>query len=323
MLKDSAQLSPVNERYSSAFKNVKTFKLTQIVRQGDNNPITKLLALLREDIKNKTFTFLEYISKNPSEFNEDNTKGYFVCNMTRFKELIYNNFNDEEFTRNVDMVKVVAYTNVCVNSWNNYIRNSIIKDANKSVITNNDLIISYTTIVNQFNECVIKNSEEYIIKDIVNYTHPKYGIKGFQVRFTAIHGGATTLPLFILDHSDAFSVQMYVKISEELIAAAKTAGPATRSERWKEYYRFKEGCLLLTNIMNKNGEIIYSRDIDYGFALTSHKSQGSTFNTSLVDVNNIVFDKYGRPYSNCEEINRRLYVACSRAKDKLYLNYGI
>lgn len=50
--------------------------------------------------------------------------------------------------------------------------------------------------------------------------------------------------------------------------------------------------------------------------------QGSTFDTVLVDVNNIVFNKYGNPYPNAEDINRRLYVACSRAKNKLYLKYG-
>lgn len=50
--------------------------------------------------------------------------------------------------------------------------------------------------------------------------------------------------------------------------------------------------------------------------------QGSTFDTTLVDVNDIVFDKNGNVYQNAEEINRRLYVACSRTKNKLYLNYG-
>ena len=70
------------------------------------------------------------------------------------------------------------------------------------------------------------------------------------------------------------------------------------------------------------GKIMFGRDLDYGFSLTSHKSQGSTFDTSLVDVNDIVFDKYGQPYTDAEEINRRLYVACSRCKNKLYLKYG-
>jgi ATP-dependent exoDNAse (exonuclease V) alpha subunit len=62
--------------------------------------------------------------------------------------------------------------------------------------------------------------------------------------------------------------------------------------------------------------------LDYGFALTSHKSQGSTFDTALVDVDDIVFDKNGVVYTDCEEVNRRLYVACSRCRNKLYLKFS-
>ena len=185
------------------------------------------------------------------------------------------------------------------------------------------MIISYITIVNQFNDCIIKNSEEYILKDVVNYTHPQYGLKGFMVRFTAIHGGSSTTPLFIIDHKDKFTIAQYVKISNEMIQAAKTASIKIRAQKWKDYYTFKESCLLLTNVINPTtGKIMFGRDLDYGFSLTSHKSQGSTFDTSLVDVNDIVFDKYGQPYTDAEEINRRLYVACSRCKNKLYLKYG-
>ena len=177
-------------------------------------------------------------------------------------------------------------------------------------------------MVNQFNDCIIKNSEEYILRDVVNYVHPKYQLKGFMVRFTAIHGGSSTTPLFILDHKDMFTVQMYIKLSQEMIQTAKNSSVKLRAQKWREYYEFKETCLLLTNILSADGKILFSRDLDYGFSLTSHKSQGSTFDTTLVDVNDIVFDKYGRPYTDAEEINRRLYVACSRSKNKLYLKYG-
>ena len=319
---DSSQLAPVNETYSSAFKGLKTCTLNQIVRQGENNPVSHLLQLLRYDITHKSFTFLDYISRNRSEFNEDNTKGYQVCTATEFDNIVYNNFNDEQLTRNIDFAKVIAYTNNAVSAWNKFVRNAIIKNADKSVITKNDLIISYITIVNQFNDCIIKNSEEYILKDVVNYTHPRYQLKGFMVRFTAIHGGTSTTPLFIIDHKDNFTVNMYVKLSREMIEAAKSATVKLRAQKWREYYEFKESCLLLTNIINKTGKIEFGRDLDYGFSLTSHKAQGSTFDTSLVDVNDIVYDKYGHPYTDAEEMNRRLYVACSRCKNKLYLKYG-
>ena len=319
---DESQLSPVGERYSSAFKGLPVFRLFEIVRQGEDNPISYLLGLLRYDVEHKTYNFLNYIVKNPSKFNSDYTKGYQVCNTEMFNQFVYNNFNDEELTRNVDYTKVIGYTNKCVTYWNKIIRSSIIEDANKSILGKNDLIISYVTLVNNFNECIIKNSEEYIINDIVNYVHPQYELKGFMVKFTAIHGGTVTKPLFIVDHSDKFTIQKYVQISKSLIEQAKAAKKTYRSQSWKNYYEFKESCLLLTNIINQNRVIEFSRDIDYGFALTSHKSQGSTFDTVLVDVNDIVYDKNGNVYTDCEDVNRRLYVACSRARNKLYLKFG-
>ena len=33
-------------------------------------------------------------------------------------------------------------------------------------------------------------------------------------------------------------------------------------------------------------------------------------------------DKYGHPYTNRDEMLRRLYVACSRASNQLVLSYG-
>lgn len=319
---DGSQLAPVGEKYSPCLRGLKVHKLNEIVRQEEDNPVVYLLELLRYDIEHRTFKFLEYISKNRERFDSDNIKGYKVCNAQEFEQIVYNNFNDEELTTNIDFAKVVAYTNMAVSSWNKFIRNIIIKDADKSVITKNDLIISYTTIVNKFNEAVIKNSEEYIVYDIANYIHPQYNLKGFIIKFQAIHGGKITSPLFILDHKDLDTIANYVKICNSMIGSAKNSSSKLRAQRWKDYYEFKESCLLLTNIINRDGTTMFGRDLDYGFALTSHKSQGSTFDTSLVDVNDIVFDKYGNPYTNAEEINRRLYVACSRCKNKLYLRYG-
>lgn len=322
---DNSQLAPVGEKYSSAFRNIKNYSLKQIVRQGEDNPVSYLLELLRYDINHKTYKFLNHIQRFKEQFNADYTKGYQVCDANTFNQTVYNNFNDEELTRNVDYAKVISYTNLNVSSWNKFIRNSIIADSDKSILTKNDLIISYVTIVNEFNDCVIKNSEEYIINDIQNFTDSRYdknGLKGFLVKFQAIHGGDITTPLFVIDHTDSYTVQRYVQINNSMIEAAKTARANIRNEKWKSYFAFKEYCLLMVNIISPDGKIITSRSLDYGFALTAHKSQGSTFDTALVDVNDIVFDKYGQPYAYAEEVNRRLYVACSRCKNKLYLKFG-
>jgi hypothetical protein len=42
----------------------------------------------------------------------------------------------------------------------------------------------------------------------------------------------------------------------------------------------------------------------------------------FVDINDMIYDKYGHPYTNRDEMLRRLYVACSRASNQLVLSYG-
>lgn len=321
---DASQLPPVNEKKSAAFtKCTKVYYLKQIVRQEATNPIKILLDILREDIDNRTYRFLEYISRmrGAANYNELN-EGFIVCGKAKFKELIDKSFNDELYAKNIDMYRIVAYTNNCVTSWNNYIRHSIIADSDKSIITKNDLIMSYETIVNEFMETVINNSEEYVVKDIVDYVDATYGFNGFLVKFQMVHGGSITRPLFIINHRDKFSIQKYYQVITSLITDAKNACGGDRGAKWRSYYDFKKKYILATNIVGRDGRILFSRDIDYGFAITSHKSQGSTYDTVFVDVNDMVYDRYGAPYSNQDDLLRRLYVACSRARKELILCYG-
>lgn len=322
-LGDAHQLPPVKERVSSAFLIAsKTYYLKEIVRQNADNPISKLLNLLREDINNKTsWNFLNYIANNKQEYNEK-VNGFYVCNKDEFSDIIDTCFNDEEYTKDIDMYRIITYTNNCVAYWNNYVRNSIIKDSNKSIITRNDLIMSYTTIVNVFNDIVINNSEEYVVKDIVDTVEPDYNFKGFLIKFQAIHGGYVTQPLFVIDHNDNYTFQMYYKMLTTLINDAKSA-TVGRSAKWKEYFDFKRKYLIANNIKNiATGKILFNCDIDYGFAITSHKSQGSTYKNVFVDINDMIYDKYNRPYTNRDDMLRRLYVACSRASNQLVLCYG-
>lgn len=320
---DSSQLPPVNEKQSIAFKTCSAvYELKQVVRQEFNNPIKSLLDLLRYDIENKTYRFIQYVSQNIGILNyNENNDGFSILNREEFKKYIDLSFSDEKYTENIDLYRIIAYTNNCVNAWNNYIRNTIIKDSEKGIITINDLIMSYQTIVNEFNEVIVNNSEEYIIKDIVNYVDSKYDLKGYLIKFQMIHGGKITKPLFVIDHTDKYTMLRYDQIVSDLFKAGMTATGGTRAKKWNEYYDFKKKYLLMTNVYKQN-TLAYSRDLDYGFAITSHKSQGSTYNTVFVDLNDMIYDKNGNIYTNIDDLLRRLYVACSRASNNLILCYG-
>ena len=66
---------------------------------------------------------------------------------------------------------------------------------------------------------------------------------------------------------------------------------------WKEYYRLKE---------------ILDAPIEYSYAITVHKAQGSGYDNVFVDFDNINFCN-----NNMEKL-RLLYTAVSRTKKKLY-----
>lgn len=51
-------------------------------------------------------------------------------------------------------------------------------------------------------------------------------------------------------------------------------------------------------------------------------AQGSTYDSVFVDLNNMVFDKFNQPYSDQDDLLRRIYVSCSRARKELIINYG-
>ena len=320
---DASQLPPVNEKQSIAFKTCgAVYELKQVVRQESTNPAKALLDLLRYDIEHKTHRFIQYVSSNVGNMNyNEYGDGFTILGPQAFKDQIDISFSDEEYTKNIDLYRIIAYTNNKVNIWNHYIRNNIIKDSDKGIITINDLIMSYETIVNEFNEVVINNSEEYIIKDIVNYTDNKYGFKGYLLKFQMIHGGNITKPLFVIDHTDKYTMLQYDKIITDLIKAGRNATGGTRAKKWNEYYDFKKKYLLMTNVFKQN-TLAYSRDLDYGFAITAHKSQGSTYDTVFVDLNDMIYDKNGNIYGNIDDLLRRLYVACSRASHSLILCYG-
>lgn len=321
---DASQLPPVNEKISTAFTVAsKVFYLKEIVRQEDNNPVKHILEILRKDIDNNTFNFFTYITKHREEIN-DNDKGFLVCDNMEFDYMVEQCFTDEEFTKNVNKYRIVAYTNAKVAYWNNLIRQNIIKDADKGILTQNDLVMSYTNIVDEFGSMIFNNSDDYIINNIGNYYDPEYKFKCFLVQFVNVANGRKTPNICVIDHTDRTTFIAYYNKLTELVKTATNADASSRVGAWKNYYDFKRRYLLATNIVDRvnPNKIIFSRDMDYGFAITANKAQGSTYNTVLIDVNDIVFNKYGAIYANKDELLRRLYVACSRPSNKLIMLYG-
>jgi exodeoxyribonuclease-5 len=70
---------------------------------------------------------------------------------------------------------------------------------------------------------------------------------------------------------------------------------------------------------------VIEKDIYYGYALTAHKSQGSTYDSVIVDeadfqkISNRWNYKYNILESRIKEKNQLRYVAYTRAKNNLFI----
>ena len=173
----------------------------------------------------------------------------------------------------------------------------------------------------------MKKKRLLTLEDLYNYYSSNSKSSHFSAKdnndniVVQVNGGNITKPIFIIDHRDKYTILKYIETIQNLISEAKKATGGVRANRWKAYYDFKKQYLIMTNI-KKGNQILYRRDIDYAFAITAHRAQGSTYDNVFVDLNDMIYNSSGMMYDNYEETLRRLYVACSRARKELVLSIG-
>ena len=313
---DPLQLPPVNEKESEVFKSVDVvIELDTIIRQTKDNPLLKLFELLRDDIRNTTSNCLTYMAKNREGISND--KGYKLLNISEYKEYLSEYFGNGMFFDNLNYVRAASYTNITTSSWNNYIRDSLFDTSGKT-ITIEDLLTSYKTLVDDNNSPIITNSEDYIIHDVMYRTNEfKLGV--YCVILKSAYSGHKTEMLQVLEHRDPANLKHYINILSKLRNKALSS---TGKGRWYPYFKFKNQILSMIDL-DIDGQKL-NRDIDYGYNLTTHKLQGSTFDNIFVDGFDIVnpINKYGRYMTNDINLrNRLLYVALSRAKTKAFIKF--
>ena len=317
---DLHQLPPVKEEISQTFLN-NGFELTEVVRQKESNPLLNLLELIRNDIVNNTNEFHPFLIKNRK--NIVNHEGYILLNDINFKKAILNYYKHESFFKNVDFIRTLAWTNWCVSDWNKFIRNSIF-DNPKEILHSNDLLTAYVTIVDEFNTPIIINSEDYIISNLRNYTDSDK-ITTYAANFINVFrsnklddniGKLETETVKIVNPKHIEGFTRFYNTLCGLHARATNSNASNRKLNWRNYYAYKNAHLSMFSfkLSKNNGNAFVKKDIDYGYALTVHKSQGSTYDNIAIDLEDIMFNK--SEYAPTKQLRDKLiYVALSRAKN--------
>ena len=240
-----------------------------------------------------------------------------MVDTAEYKSLMTEYFSDDKFYANIDYVRSTAFTNLMVNTWNTHIRNAVFDTRGESIIIE-DLLTSYKTLVDDNMNAIITNSEDYVIQDINDYRN-EYGL---DVKCVILKSASTLKDvqmLQVLDHTKPDNVRLYIKI---LTSIRENCIASNKRGKWMPYYAFKNKILAMVDVEVAGKPI--PREIDYGYTLTTHKLQGSTFDNIFVDGRDICLpiSKWGKPYKNDINLrNRLLYVAISRAKYIAYIRF--
>lgn len=312
---DQCQLPPVKEKVSSCLTGNIKYTLKTIVRQAEDNPISKLLQMFRSSIEGKNTRALSWLYSNKVNLSSNKELGYMCMEDEHFYRTIGRAFTTDEFKKDIDLVRVTAFTNNTITILNNYIRDLVVPHEG-SILCKDDLLMSLVTTVDDFNTNILTNSEEYIVYSIDPYQDKYKGklFKGFFVRLQEVSTGTYLKPIFVIDHTDEETLTNYFSTLEILMAEASKNTPL-----WKHYFDFRHEFMSLVQMINKHDKVIADRSLDYGFGLTVHRTQGSTYKDIFIDLHDIVYDSSNRIRLDIDSINRLIYVALSRCQSRAFI----
>lgn len=290
-LGDICQISPVKQGSVSKVFNQTDypgFTLSKVERQQDNPLLDTLVKLRTQDVVSyKTITKDE--------------KGLVVHDMNSFKLALSEAFFSLEILNKAPQGnKILAYTNERVSAYNAFARK--LMGCSKVTMNEGEVIMAYDSYTKNHEE-VLHNGSEYIVESAVKSSKllPYYGsFDGYNLTMNDIHTGVISR-VFLLDpEAEAKKYENLGIVIESLRLKAMK-----RKYLWKNFYAINESFITMKNISFEN-RVIRKKTIDYGYALTAHKSQSSTFTNVFVDVDNIHI---------CRDLSERRqleYVALSR-----------
>ena len=285
---DPAQIPPVGEEKSVVFfdKDIEIFWLTKIERQKNSNP----LMLFYDDIRNNLDDVYSGIVRK-TQMNENGEGVMFLNDRTLFRKLIIEKFTSQEFKDDSDYVKLLAWTNDAVKKSNLLIRSAIFGD-NCEIVEIDDILMGYRTIIDKtmkFN--VIENSADYRVLRKSGLEENRYGILGYRLELCEEIDELRYdyRKIFLVDTSDYDNLHRYAEMHDVLRDQA-----VYNKKLWPKYYDFRRATMINVDIdryrdgreRGHGSKIV--KDLDYGYAITCHKSQGSTYQNVFVledDIN--------------------------------------
>jgi exodeoxyribonuclease-5 len=254
--------------------------LTERVRQKAGNPILDLSDIIREEIfgnQNINRVIMEIL--NPKIFDG---KGYLCISE---KDLYPQYIEKENFLYN----KIIAFRNFRIEQMNKRIRSSVFPNETQKLVVD-DLVFMTNNFKNEKPPFRLNNSEEFIIKEVVQdkilhqHGHP------IETYFGRINDSFNDG--YIITPTEK-GITQYNKIVTDLKNYAKQ-----NPKLWRQFYNFTD---LFT-------------DYTMGYAINTYRCQGSTYEDVYIDLNDIL---QTGPLTTKRKL-QSIYTSLTRAKNIAY-----
>lgn len=285
---DPAQIPPVGEKASVVFMQDQTkefHQLTKIERQNDTNPLAFVYSDLRNNLNRLDGGF-----QRKSNMNDLGEGVVFTVDKRVFRQAILDKYRSSEFKKDTDFCKVIAWKNDTVMLSNAVIREQLIgKDSD--IVEVDDLLMGYRSVSDEKQRSnIIENSADYRVVRKGELEENAYGMKGFrvQIREDLARGLFKHENIFIINTKDHDNLHLYAEMHDFFRDMGKS-----NKKNWKKYYEFRRSNILSKTIEHYRNGLYRSspdtivKDLDYGYAITGHKSQGSTYSHVFVMENDI------------------------------------
>lgn len=319
---DSAQLRPVkSDHISKVFTSdgVPQITLTKVERTGDN-PILKEATRLRQG---------EGLSYQ-TDINDKGQGVLYTSDDAVIDENLKQIVSSEEFNADPLHFRVLTATNAAVSAYNSKIRSLRYGKFAKPFVKG-DIIMGYSNKLRKPDGSYkLVNSGDYVIQNITDTTVKFKTDKG-DIEFKAFKlsirpTGSTIMDDFqitVIDKNEPDSKLFeIVEYKDRLWRMAKEAKQDKQISKYRDLvqmaFNIDNELNITKNLEDNQGRLKIRKAIDYGYAQTVWKSQGSTYSKVLILSNEIDTFGYGRDVMQLR--NELRYVAVSRAKNFVIIN---
>jgi hypothetical protein len=320
---DSVQIPPVSDGKKKSLSDAAVFleairkrdhidvlELKEVRRQAAGNPIIALATRIRELYKKEIFPSMYKAADNFA-----NDKGISIStDGDSDLKLVTSWFTSEEFKHDSDYCRVIAYRNATVSGYNKGIREAIFgEEATFPFVVGERLVFDEPYgRDDRFGRrnIIFQNSDEVkvsaVMPNSIQLRKPIVGPKSVTYQTITIPGLKLTLE-YENDEGEIeidFAIVPYSReAAEAVITEMEQTAKACydknlRRDIWKAVFRAKETIGW----------------VNYAYAITAHKSQGSTYQKAFVAHWDIVNN------FRVEERNRIMYVAVTRAAEHLHIS---